>query len=215
MSDKKSTPFIIRAANFCLDRLLPPLRFALFPFKWLTRFWAGLAQLIWLLSNEYSKGSFGSCGRGVRIYGPLRLSAPQKIHLGDNVHINAGAFIRAEGGLKIGDNTHISRNLVLYTMNHDYQGQRLPYDEGKILKPVEIGRNVWIGMNVVIAPGVTIGDGAIIGMGSVVAQDVPALAVVGGQPVRVLKQRAADHYQALEQQGRYGGMSGYAWREDE
>jgi acetyltransferase-like isoleucine patch superfamily enzyme len=56
---------------------------------------------------------------------------------------------------------------------------------------VRIGNDVWIGTRAIILPGVQIGDGAIIGAGSVVTRDVPALAVVGGVPARVIKYRQA------------------------
>jgi maltose O-acetyltransferase len=211
MPEKKSTPIAIRFANTFLDQVIPPIRWLLFPFKWLTRIVEIMLQLVWLLSNEYSKRSFGLCGKGVRIYGRFRVTSPQHLYLGDNVHINDNAFIRAEGGLKIGDHTHISRNVVIYTMNHEYEGTRLPYDEHKVLKSVEIGRNVWIGMNVAIVPGVTIGDGAIVGMGSVVTHDLPPLAVIGNQPPRLLKERDSAHYEALDQAGAHGGISGHEW----
>jgi maltose O-acetyltransferase len=200
---------LIQATNFLMDRILHPLRALLFPFYLLTRFKDYLGQAVWELSNAYVTRRFASCGRGVRIHGRFRVTAPQQIHLGDNVHINDNAFIRAEGGLTIGDNTHISRNLVIYTMNHQYEGTHLPYDQQKILKPVSIGRNVWIGMNVVIAPGTSIGDGAIIGMGTIVAKDVPPLTIVGSAPQHILKTRGQEHYHGLEEVQRYSGMSGY------
>lgn len=215
MPEKTDTPIIIRIVNTLLDQIIPPIRWLLFPFEWLTRFFKAASQLIWLLSNEYSKRNFGSCGKGVRIYGRFRVTAPQNLYLGDNVHINDNAFIRAEGGLRIGDHTHVSRNVVIYTMNHEYEGNRLPYDERRVLKPVEIGRNVWIGMNVSIVPGITIGDGAIVGMGSVVNQDVPPLTVIGNQPVRLLKERDSAHYEKLDQDGAYSGVSGYEWKKRE
>ena len=46
----------------------------------------------------------------------------------------------------------------------------------------------WIGMGATILSGVTIGDGAIIAAGSVVNKDVPANALVGGVPARVLRE---------------------------
>lgn len=52
-----------------------------------------------------------------------------------------------------------------------------------------IGNDVWIGHGAMILPGVTIGNGAIIGAGSVVAKDVPAYAIVAGNPARVIRFR--------------------------
>lgn len=55
-----------------------------------------------------------------------------------------------------------------------------------------IGNDVWIGMEAIILPGVTVGDGAIIGARAVVAADVPAYAIVAGNPAHVIKRRFDD-----------------------
>jgi maltose O-acetyltransferase len=212
-ADKRSkTPGIIRWADWLLDEIVPCVRWLLLPFRLMTLTGEAVSRLIWLLSNEYAKRSFGECGKGVRLHGRFYVSSPQRLFLEENVHINQNAFLRAEGGLRIGANTHISRNLVVYTMNHDFTGSRLPYDDGRLLEAVTIGRNVWIGMNVIILPGVTVGDGAIIGAGTVVAKDVAPGAIVGSAPQRVLKERDREHYRALDEAGKYSGMSGYPWK---
>ncbi len=54
-----------------------------------------------------------------------------------------------------------------------------------------VGSNVWIGYGACILRGVTVGDNAVIGTNSVVTRDVPANAVVGGVPARVLRMRDA------------------------
>ena len=54
---------------------------------------------------------------------------------------------------------------------------------------IQIGNDVWIGARAIILDGVTIGDGAIVGAGAVVTRDVPAYAVVGGVPAKVLRYR--------------------------
>ncbi|MCB1340863.1 MAG: CatB-related O-acetyltransferase [Pseudooceanicola sp.] len=55
-----------------------------------------------------------------------------------------------------------------------------------------IGNDVWCGKGATVLPGVTIGSGAIIGAGAVVARDVPAYAIVAGNPGRVVRMRFDD-----------------------
>jgi chloramphenicol O-acetyltransferase type B len=52
-----------------------------------------------------------------------------------------------------------------------------------------IGNDVWIGHGAYIAAGVTIGDGAIVAAHAVVAKDVPAYAIVAGNPAVIKKMR--------------------------
>jgi chloramphenicol O-acetyltransferase type B len=57
------------------------------------------------------------------------------------------------------------------------------------LKITRIGNDVYIGHGAFIRPGVTIGDGAVIGANTVVVKDVPAYAVVVGNPGVIKKFR--------------------------
>lgn len=52
-----------------------------------------------------------------------------------------------------------------------------------------IGNDVWIGSEAMIMSGVTIGDGAVIAARAVVTKDVPAYAVVAGNPATFIKSR--------------------------
>ncbi len=54
---------------------------------------------------------------------------------------------------------------------------------------VVIGNDCWICSNVMILSGVTIGDGAVIAAGTVVSKNVPAYAVMAGNPARQIKWR--------------------------
>ena len=54
--------------------------------------------------------------------------------------------------------------------------------------PVVVGNHVWIGTRVTLLPGVTVGDCGVIAAGAVVTKDVPAGALVGGVPAKVLKE---------------------------
>ena len=52
-----------------------------------------------------------------------------------------------------------------------------------------VGNDVWIGYDALVMPGVKIGNGAIVAARAVVVKDVPAYAVVGGNPAKILKSR--------------------------
>lgn len=54
---------------------------------------------------------------------------------------------------------------------------------------VHIGHDVWIGHGAIILPGRNIGTGAVIAAGAIVTKDVPAYAIVGGNPARIIKRR--------------------------
>lgn len=158
--------------------------------------------------SVYSRFEYGGISSDLYLNGLIKITDKNNIKIGKNVHIGDNAFLRTEGGLTIGDNTHISRNLTVYTANHDYNGSRLPYDDNFTYKSVVIGKNVWIGMNVNILPGVTIGDGAIVGMGCTVWRDISPLEIVGQDGLKVIKERDLNHYNKLEESGMYGGRGG-------
>ncbi len=62
------------------------------------------------------------------------------------------------------------------------------WTKGKII----VGDDVWIGTEAFIMPGVKIGQGAIIAAKAVVTKDVPAYAIVSGNPATVIKYRFAE-----------------------
>ena len=90
-----------------------------------------------------------------------------------------------QGGIEIGDNVLIGQQVVIATINHDLT----PSIRANMFPaPVKIGNSVWIGAHATILSGVTIGDNAVIAAGAVVTKDVPANAIVGGVPAKIIKQ---------------------------
>lgn len=55
-----------------------------------------------------------------------------------------------------------------------------------------VGNDVWFAYNTLIKGGVSIGHGAIVAAGAVVVKDVPAYAIVAGNPAKVVKMRFDD-----------------------
>lgn len=121
----------------------------------------------------------------VTIFPPFYTDYGKNIVFGKHVFINAGCCFQDQGGIVIGDETLIGHKVVFATINHglDKKERATNY-----FAPISIGKKVWIGANATILPGVTIGDHAVVAAGAVVNKDVPANAVVGGVPARIIKE---------------------------
>jgi acetyltransferase-like isoleucine patch superfamily enzyme len=147
---------------------------------------------------------FRRCGENVHVSGKAWITNCDMISVGDNVRIQEGVLINGEGGLFIGSNVGISYNSTIWTVEHNYVGSNaIPFDEKILLKPVRINDNVWVGAGVSVTSGVEIGEGAVIGIASVVTKDVPPLAIVLGNPARVIGYRDKDHYERCKAEGRF------------
>lgn len=120
-----------------------------------------------------------------------------KTILGKNINFN-GMKIAGCGNVIIGNNFHSGSECQIITEIHNYEGDKIPYDETYICKDVIIGDNVWLGNRVLILGSVRIGEGAIIQAGSVVVKDIPAYAIAGGHPAIVFSQRDIQHYNKLK-----------------
>jgi len=107
----------------------------------------------------------------------------------DGGFINEGVEITCASKITIGEGATIARDVVI----RDYDGHTIEIPNYQIAKHITIGKHVWIGNRAMILKGVTIGDGAIVGAGSIVTKDVPAGAVVVGNPAKVIKENIKWH----------------------
>ncbi len=139
-------------------------------------------------------------GKELHCNGPVRVT--RRTELGDHVNFNGAVFFGG-GEVKIGSWFHSGEGLKIFTRNHNYKGEAIPYDDGFVLKPVTIGDCVWVGAYVILLPGTTIGDGAIIQAGSVVHGEIPPMAIAGGNPAKVFAWRDKEHYLRLKEAGRF------------
>jgi acetyltransferase-like isoleucine patch superfamily enzyme len=62
-------------------------------------------------------------------------------------------------------------------------------EQGIYKRDVRVGNNVWMGYGACVLRGVTVGDNAVIGTNAVCASEVPANAIVGGVPARLIRMR--------------------------
>ena len=146
----------------------------------------------------------GRIGQGVMLHRPGSFVEVEGITIGDWVYIGPGARFSGSGGLTIGCNIAIGPDVTILTSNHMYDDANwIPFGPEVVKKPVCIEDHVWIAARVVILPGVTVGEGAVIGAGSIVTRDVPACAMVAGNPAAVIKQRDAESFNRLKADERF------------
>lgn len=126
-------------------------------------------------------------------YSKVRVRALRALghHVGNSVYFASDITITQDftgkrGTLSVGDRVSIGPKCIFIIVSHPNSSY---IKKGQITyKPafITIEQDAWIGAGAIILPGVTIHEGAIIGAGAVVTKDVPAFAVVAGNPARVL-----------------------------
>jgi acetyltransferase-like isoleucine patch superfamily enzyme len=148
-------------------------------------------------------------GRGLE----LQVEPRGEVRFGRFVWIGDGTKIRChEGIVEIGEKTVMGQECTISAYQHVRIGEEcviadramfIDFDHGVVeverpirlqgiyKRDVEIGNNVWIGYGACILRGVSVGDNAVVGTNSVVTKDVPANAVVGGIPARIIRMREA------------------------
>ncbi|WP_081673734.1 acyltransferase [Pseudomonas cremoricolorata] len=102
------------------------------------------------------------------------------VNIGNNVTIKSGVFLWS--GVDVEDDVFIGPNA---TFTNDPMPRSKVYPDHFIR--TRLGRGCSIGANATLLPGITIGEGAMVGAGAVVVKDVPAHAVVVGNPAKVLR----------------------------
>ena len=135
------------------------------------------------------------------------------VRFGRFVWIGDGSKIRChEGEVIIGAKTVLGQECTISAYQHVRIGEQcviadramfIDFDHGvvEVERPIRvqgiysreclIGSNVWVGYGACVLRGVQVGDNAIVGTNSVVTRNVPANAVVGGVPAKVIRMREA------------------------
>ena len=155
-----------------------------------------------------SEGPF-FLGRGLE----LKIEPCGEVRFGRFVWIGDGTKIRChEGAVEIGAKTVMGQECTISAYQRVRIGEQcviadramfIDFDHGVVeverpirlqgiyKRDVEVGNNVWIGYGACILRGVSVGDNSVIGTNAVVTKDVPANAIVGGVPARIIRMREA------------------------
>lgn len=111
--------------------------------------------------------------------------------IGDRVTIKCG--VQVWDGVRLEDDVFVGPNAT-------FTNDKLPRSGVRGKKPAitTVKAGASIGANSTIVPGVTIGSKALVGAGAVVTRDVPAWAIVTGNPARISGYVGAERPEALQ-----------------
>lgn len=147
-----------------------------------------------ILPSNFSIGEYVVIEEDVE-FGPVIKEIGDGVYIGKGSHIgncsSIGNYCSISSGVKIGLISHplnyISTSPLFYSRRRGILEKSM-YVETPNGNTI-IGNDVLISANVLVLAGVKIGDGAVIAAGAFVNRDVPAYAIVGGIPAKVLKYR--------------------------
>jgi acetyltransferase-like isoleucine patch superfamily enzyme len=113
-----------------------------------------------------------------------------ELSIGAKTVLGQECTISAFQHISIGRECIIADRVMMIDFDHGMVEVERPIrGQGIYKRDVDIGHNVWIGYGACLLRGVKVGDNSVIGTSSVVTCDVPANAVVGGIPARVIRMR--------------------------
>jgi acetyltransferase-like isoleucine patch superfamily enzyme len=115
-----------------------------------------------------------------------------EVAIGAKTVIGQDCTISAYQHVSIGRECILADRVMLIDFDHGVTEVERPIRlQGIYKRDVRVGNNVWVGYGACVLRGITVGDNSIIGTSAVLTRDVPANAVVGGVPARLIRMRAA------------------------
>lgn len=139
--------------------------------------------------HAFLRGWLAGLGRGSGVQLGCRFLNGRKVRIGDRSVINFGTLIDGRRfAVSIGNDVSIGPEAAILTLGHDPHSPSFADRGGE----VRIGDRAWIAYRAIVLPGVTIGEGAVVAAGAVVADDVPPLAIVAGNPARQVGERSRE-----------------------
>ena len=121
------------------------------------------------------------------------------VAIGAKTVMGQECMISAFQHVSIGRECVIADRAMLIDFDHGMVDVERPIRlQGIYKRDVRVGNNVWIGYGACVLRGASIGDNAVIGANAVVTRSVPANAVVGGVPARLIRMREAPRRMSFE-----------------
>jgi acetyltransferase-like isoleucine patch superfamily enzyme len=202
-AESRVPPAVIRLVRFLAEKRMLTPKYARLLWRYLWR------RLLTAAGWRWRTNGLVFFGRDLE----LQVGRKGRIEFGRFVWVGDGTKIRChEGIVEIGDKTVFGQECTISAYQRVRIGEQcviadramfIDFDHGvtEVDRPIRVqgiykrdtvvGSNVWVGYGACVLRGVRVGDNAVIGTNAVVTRDVPANAVVGGVPAKVLRIRDA------------------------
>ncbi|MGZ5314031.1 MAG: acyltransferase [Solirubrobacterales bacterium] len=171
-----------------LGRYVRRRLFTLAGWRWQTD---GLVFFGKSLQIQIARGAEVRFGRAAWIGDGTKIRSHEGVvEIGAKVVMGQECTISSYKSVRIGEQCVIADRAMFIDFDHGVVEVEKPIrNQGIYMRDTRVGANVWIGYNACVLRGVRVGDNAVIGANAVVTDDVPANAVVGGVPARILRMR--------------------------
>jgi UDP-2-acetamido-3-amino-2,3-dideoxy-glucuronate N-acetyltransferase len=133
----------------------------------------GLGTKIWHFCHVSSGAELGE-----------RVMLGQNVYVADGVSVGAGTRVQNNvslyAGVELGEDVFVGPSCVFTNVKQP----RAAYGTGGRYDETRVLRGATVGANVTVVCGTTLGEYCFVGAGAVVTRDVPAYALVQGNPAR-------------------------------
>ena len=137
-------------------------------------------RVLWGVRNVLLRLYGARIGRHVHIHPTVRIAIPWNLTICEEVGVGDRVILYSLGTITIGERATVSQQAHLCAGSHDHRDPKLPLTKLAIV----IGPGAWVCADAFVGPGVHIGALAVVGARAVAVRNVPANAIVAGNPAR-------------------------------
>jgi acetyltransferase-like isoleucine patch superfamily enzyme len=165
------------------------LQYLWFHFITLATAWLPDLRPVLQLRGFLLRPAFKSCGRNLQVARRVTINSSNRLEIGGDVFLGMGCWVNAAGGVVLEDEVQLGPYAVLVTGNHTKLGGSYRFGPSHQAS-IRLCHGSWVAAHATVTKGVVIGRGALLAANSVATRDIPAFAMAGGVPARIIQKKS-------------------------